>query len=243
MFHLFLFFATSEAIVQAGLIPIFVDIDSSNCNIDVDKIEDKITPNTGAILPVHLFGNPASMKKILEIAKNYDIKVVEDVAQAFGSELDQKKLGTIGDLGCFSFFPTKTLGAYGDGGAVCTNSDIYAERVKMYKNHGAKTKYFNEVFGYNSRLDSIQASILKLKLQKIDKWIGNRIDAGKYYDTHLNGTEDLVLLNNENSTFNYYSILITQGKKGFVKRFLVKQWSLCSYLLSKYTTITSCAQK
>ena len=106
--------------------------------IDVDKIEEKITPNTGAILPVHLFGNSANMRKILDIATNYDLKIVEDVAQAFGSKFDKKKLGTIGDIGCFSFFPTKTLGAYGDGGAVCTNSDIFAERVKMYKNHGSK---------------------------------------------------------------------------------------------------------
>lgn len=217
----FSFFATSEAIVQAGLIPIFVDIDSSNCNIDVDKIEEKITPNTGAILPVHLFGNSANMRKILDIAKNYDLKIVEDVAQAFGSKFDKKKLGTIGDIGCFSFFPTKTLGAYGDGGAVCTNSDIFAERVKMYKNHGAKTKYFNEVFGYNSRLDSVQASILKLKLHKIDQWIANRVDAGKYYDMHLNGIENLALLKNINSTFNYYSILIKQGKRDSLKDFLL----------------------
>lgn len=217
----FSFFATSEAIVQAGLIPIFVDIDSSNCNIDVDKIEEKITPNTGAILPVHLFGNPANMGKILDIAENYDLKIVEDVAQAFGSELNQKKLGSIGDLGCFSFFPTKTLGAYGDGGAISTNSDIFAERAKMYRNHGAKTKYFNEVFGYNSRLDSIQASILKLKLQKIDQWIKHRVDAGNYYDTRLNGIENLSLLKNDNSTFNYYSLLIHQSKRDALKDYLL----------------------
>ncbi|MEC8537690.1 MAG: DegT/DnrJ/EryC1/StrS family aminotransferase [Bacteroidota bacterium] len=217
----FSFFATSEAIVQAGLIPIFVDIDIANCNIDVKKIEEKITSNTGAILPVHLFGNPSNMEKILDIAKKYDLKIVEDVAQAFGSEIDKKKLGTIGDIGCFSFFPTKTLGAYGDGGAISTNSDIFAERANMYKNHGAKTKYNNEIFGYNSRLDSIQASILGLKLQKIDQWIENRVVAGKYYDSHLKEIENLNLLENENSTFNYYSILIGRNKRDLLKDYLL----------------------
>ena len=124
----FSFFATSEAIVQAGLIPIFVDIDSSNCNIDVDKIEEKITPNTGAILPVHLFGNSANMRKILDIAKNYDLKIVEDVAQAFGSKFDKKKLGTIGDIGCFSFHPRKSI-TTGEGGMVTTNDDLLADML------------------------------------------------------------------------------------------------------------------
>jgi len=209
----FSFFATSEAIVQAGLDPIFVDIDPKDCNIDVNKIEEKITDNTGAILPVHLFGNAAEMKKIIELAKKYNLKIVEDVAQSFGTMYSNKKLGTIGDAGCFSFFPTKTLGAYGDGGAIATNSaDIY-KKSKMIKNHGAETKYQNEVFGYNSRLDSIQASILNMKLANIDSWILNRISAGKFYDKKFSLISDVKLLENSNSTYNYYSLFIKDGKR------------------------------
>tara|TARA_B100001287_G_C22671190_1_gene525342 strand:+ start:1087 stop:2178 length:1092 start_codon:yes stop_codon:yes gene_type:complete len=216
----FSFFATSEAIVQAGLIPIFVDIDRTNCNIDVTRIEEKITPNTGAILPVHLFGNSANMNEILKLAKKYDLKIVEDVAQAFGSNYENKKLGTIGDVGCFSFFPTKTLGAYGDAGAIATNNSRFAEQARMYKNHGAKTKYFNEVFGYNSRLDSIQASVLDLKLKNIDNWIEKRIASGKFYDNSFKNQNGLSLLNNKNSTFNYYSVLVSNSKRDLLKEYL-----------------------
>ncbi len=216
----FSFFATSEAIVQAGLLPIFVDIDRTNCNIDVTRIEEKITPNTGAILPVHLFGNSANMNEILKLAKKYDLKIVEDVAQAFGSNYENKKLGTIGDVGCFSFFPTKTLGAYGDAGAIATNNSRFAEQARMYKNHGAKTKYFNEVFGYNSRLDSIQASVLDLKLKNIDNWIEKRIASGKFYDNSFKNQNGLSLLNNKNSTFNYYSVLVSNSKRDLLKEYL-----------------------
>lgn len=209
----FSFFATSEAIVQVGLEPVFVDIDLKDCNIDVNKIEEKINKNTGAILPVHLFGNSAEMKKIKDLADKYNLKIVEDVAQSFGTKYFNKSLGTIGDAGCFSFFPTKTLGAYGDGGAIVTNDDEIYKKSLMIRNHGAKTKYFNEVFGYNSRLDSIQASILNLKLAKIDLWIDKRINAGKYYDKKLTEIKGLELLDNSNSTYNYYSLFIKEGRR------------------------------
>jgi len=216
----FSFFATSEAVVQAGLNPIFVDINRKDCNINVNEIEKNIDENTGAILPVHLFGNAANLDQINKLAKKYDLKIVEDVAQSFGSEFNGKKLGTIGDAGCFSFFPTKTLGAYGDGGAIATNDSSIAENARMYKNHGSKTKYFNDVFGYNSRLDSIQASILTLKLSKIDKWIQSRIDAGNYYDQNLNELKEIELLNNSNSTFNYYSILVKNNQRNDLQTYL-----------------------
>ena len=209
----FSFFATSEAIVQVGLEPVFVDIDLKDCNIDVNKIEEKINKNTGAILPVHLFGNSAEMKKIKDLADKYNLKIVEDVAQSFGTKYFNKSLGTIGDAGCFSFFPTKTLGAYGDGGAIVTNDDEIYKKSLMIRNHGAKTKYFNEVFGYNSRLDSIQASILNLKLAKIDLWIDKRINAGKYYDKKLTEIKGIELLDNSNSTYNYYSLFIKEGRR------------------------------
>jgi len=216
----FSFFATSEAVVQAGLKPVFVDIEYDNCNIDVSKIEQKITAETGAILPVHLFGNSADMKAIQELSSSYNLKIVEDVAQSFGTKYKNKQLGTIGDFGCFSFFPTKTLGAYGDGGAIATNDSELAETARMYKNHGSKIKYFNEVFGYNSRLDSIQASILSLKLEKIDLWIKKRIEAGKYYDNELKEVEEIALLNNENSSYNYYSLFVKNNQRDSLRDFL-----------------------
>tara|TARA_E500000331_G_scaffold250374_1_gene240839 strand:+ start:1807 stop:2901 length:1095 start_codon:yes stop_codon:yes gene_type:complete len=216
----FSFFATSEAVVQVGLEPIFVDINRKDCNIDVNKIEEKINENTGAILPVHLFGNPAEMKKIKELAEKYDLKIVEDVAQSFGTNYCGEKLGTLGDAGCFSFFPTKTLGAYGDGGAIVTNDENIYRKSKMIKNHGAETKYLNEVFGYNSRLDSIQASILNLKLRNIDFWINQRISAGKHYDESFSSIKGIELLDNSNSTFNYYSLLIKDGKRDDFKQYL-----------------------
>ena len=126
----------------------------------------------------------------------------------------------MGILVCFSFFPTKTLGAYGDAGAIATNNSNFAEQARMYKKSWAKTKYFNEVFGFNSRLDSIQASILDLKLQKIDKWIENRISSGKYYDSNFKNQIGLSILDNNNSTFNYYSILVSNGKRQ-IKRLFV----------------------
>lgn len=216
----FSFFATSEAIVQANLNPVFIDIDQDNCNIDVKQIEKNINENTGAILPVHLFGNSANMEKVMELAEKYDLKVVEDVAQSFGSEYQGKKLGTIGEIGCFSFFPTKTLGAYGDGGAIVTNNDNYAEKARALKNHGSKTKYVNEFFGYNSRLDSIQASILNLKLREIDNWISYRQKIGNYYDIELKKIPAIQVLNNKNSTFNYYSFIVHDDKRDELKEYL-----------------------
>ena len=216
----FSFFATSEAIVQVGLEPVFVDIDLKDCNIDVNKIEEKINENTGAILPVHLFGNSAEMKKIKEIADKYNLKIIEDVAQSFGTKYFNEPLGTIGDAGCFSFFPTKTLGAYGDGGAIVTNNEEIYKKCKMIKNHGAETKYLNEVFGYNSRLDSIQASILNLKLAKIDLWIDKRITAGKYYDKKLSSIKGIELLDNSYSTYNYYSLFIKEGRRDEFNNYL-----------------------
>lgn len=216
----FSFFATSEAIVQANLKPVFIDVNIKDCNIDVEKIEEKINKDTGAILPVHLFGNSSNMEKIIGIAKNYKLKIIEDVAQSFGTEFENKKLGTLGDAGCYSFFPTKTLGAYGDGGAIATNNSKIFERANMLKNHGTKKKYFNEVFGHNSRLDSIQASVLNFKLSIIDQWIQKRIEIGKFYDESFKNIENLVTLENKNSTFNYYSILIKNNKRDLLQQFL-----------------------
>lgn len=216
----FSFFATSEAIIQAGLVPKFVDVSIEDCNIDPEEIENNISENTGAILPVHLFGKSANMIKLLSISKSHNLRIVEDTAQAFGTKVNGKFSGTIGDVGCLSFFPTKTLGAYGDGGAIITNDEKITQRAKMLKNHGASKKYYNEVIGYNSRLDSIQASFLDLKLQKINENISDRIKAGKFYNEILKDNENINIINNQDSSFNYYSILIKRGYRDKLQNYL-----------------------
>ncbi len=218
----FSFFATSEAIVQAGLVPKFVDVSIEDCNIDTAQIEKNISKNTGAILPVHLFGKSSDMAEILSIADKYNLKIIEDTAQSFGTIYNEKFLGTVGDVGCFSFFPTKTLGAYGDGGAIITDNKNIAERAKMLKNHGASKKYYNEIIGYNSRLDSIQASFLNMKLEKINKLISLRQEAGEFYNKILKDNENLTIVNNQDSSFNYYSIIIKNGSRDELQTYLTE---------------------
>jgi dTDP-4-amino-4,6-dideoxygalactose transaminase len=177
----FTFIATAEAASHTGASPVFVDIDPVTYNLDVELIEPALTPRTRAIIPVHLYGHSAEMDAIREIARRHDLKVVEDVAQAFGAEYRGRKLGTLGDLGAFSFFPSKTLGAFGDGGLVVTDRDDLAGTVRMLRAHGARKKYYNEVFGYNSRLDELQAAMLRVKLRHIDEWISGRRMAAERY--------------------------------------------------------------
>jgi dTDP-4-amino-4,6-dideoxygalactose transaminase len=179
----FTFFATAEAISHVGATPVFVDIDPRTFNLDTELIEEKITPHTKAILPVHLFGHSVDMAPILALAEKYDIFILEDVAQAFGGKYRGRKLGTIGDIGAFSFFPSKNLGACGDGGLIATNDSKIAELARMLRVHGAKEKYRNEVVGYNSRLDELQAAILRVKLPYLDQWNAQRRRiAGRYND-------------------------------------------------------------
>src|SRR5699024_2042566 len=147
--------------------------------------EAAITPKTKAIMPVHLYGNPAAMDRIMAIADKHDLKIIEDCAQSFGATLDGRQTGSIGDIGAFSFFPTKNLGAYGDGGLITTNDDAYADHMRMLRAHGSKKKYHNEILGYNSRLDSIQAAILRVKLPHIDRWNQARQQAAARYNELL----------------------------------------------------------
>jgi len=191
----FTFFATAEAISHVGAKPIFVDIDEHTFNINPDLIEERITERTKAILPVHLYGRPAEMDKIMLVAKKYDLKVIEDCAQSFGacyfpaqgnnnlsSAYAGKKTGTIGDVGAYSFFPSKNLGAYGDGGLIATDDNVVAETARMLRVHGAKKKYYNEAVGYNSRLDTIQAAVLRVKLPHIDTWNNARRKVAQQYN-------------------------------------------------------------
>lgn len=160
---------TVLAVTYTGAKPVFVDIDEYY-TIDVEKIEEKTTGKTKAILPVHLYGQPADMQPILEIANKYDLKVVEDACQAHGAEYKGKKAGAIGDVGCFSFYPTKNLGGYGDGGMVVTNSEELAEKLRMLRNYGMRKQYRSIIKGFNSRLDELHAAVLDVKLKKLDEW-------------------------------------------------------------------------
>jgi len=173
---------TVSAISFANAKPVFVDIDPQTYAIDPTKIEDAITTKTKVILPVHLYGQCADMDKILEIAKKYNLKVIEDACQAHGAEYKNKKAGTVGNLGCFSFYPTKNLGGYGDGGMVVTNDPDLVERLKMLRNGGQEKRYYHKIKGFNSRLDEIQASILRVKLKYLDKWNNLRREKALLYN-------------------------------------------------------------
>lgn len=181
----FTFFATVEAILYTGAIPVFVDIEQDTFNIDVEQIEENITEKTRAILPVHLFGHPADMQKILTIAKKYKLKVIEDCAQSFGAEFNGKKVGTFGDTGCFSFYPSKNLGACGDGGMIVLNNSRLAEIIRELRNHGSKGAYRHSRVGFNSRLDEIQAAILLVKLKRINELNRKRRKHAELYTSLL----------------------------------------------------------
>lgn len=181
----FTFVATTETIVMLGAKPVYVDIDPISYNINPSKIKEKITSKTKAILPVHLYGNPVEMDEILSIAKEYNLFVIEDSAQAFGSEYKGKKVCSFGDVACISFFPSKNLGCYGDGGMVVTNSEEINEKVRMIASHGSKVRYIHEVLGMNSRLDAIQAAILNIKLRYIDEWNDKRAKFAELYSQRL----------------------------------------------------------
>jgi len=188
----FTFIATAEVAAQLGAKAVFVDICPDSFNIDPQKIAAKITPKTKAIIPVHLFGHPADMEPIMNIAREHNLKVIEDCAQAFGAQYQGKTVGTFGDIGCFSFFPSKNLGCYGDGGMVITADEEIAAKIKMLRNHGSAVRYYHSEVGYNSRLDEIQAAILRIKLAQIDNFNEERRANASAYCRVLAG-QDLVL--------------------------------------------------
>ncbi|MDP4128190.1 MAG: DegT/DnrJ/EryC1/StrS family aminotransferase [Bacillota bacterium] len=185
----FTFFASAETIAHVGATPVFVDIDPVTLNMDLTQLEDKITSKTKAIIPVHIFGQMVDVERVMEIAARHDLKVIEDAAQAIGSEYRGKRAGSIGHAGTFSFFPTKNLGAYGDAGMIVTNDEHLASQLRMLRFHGCKTKYYHDEIGYNTRLDEIQAAILRVKLRYLDQWNQGRRDKAKVYDELLADTE------------------------------------------------------
>ena len=181
----FTFIATAEAIAYVGATPVFVDIDPVTYNIDTTQIEAAITDRTRAIVPVHLFGLPCNMSSIQSLAKQHKLHVIEDCAQSFGAQVNNLQTGTMGDIGCFSFFPSKNLGAFGDGGMLSTNNDALAEKLRILRSHGSAVRYVHSVIGYNSRLDEMQAAILRQKLPHIDAYNSARRRAATRYSERL----------------------------------------------------------
>lgn len=203
------FFASAECISRVGAKPVFADIDPETFNIDPEDIEKKITEKTKAIIPVHIFGQAADMARIMAIAEKHGLYVVEDACQAMGAKVNGRKVGTIGKAGCFSFFPTKNLGAYGDGGLVVTDDDELADKIRLLRVHGSRKKYFHELIGYNSRLDEIQAAVLRVKLKHIDSWNEARRKKAMLYNELLRNTPVKTPdINGEKShVFHLYTIL------------------------------------
>jgi dTDP-4-amino-4,6-dideoxygalactose transaminase len=188
----FTFIATAEVIAILQAKPVFVDIDDKTYNIDPARIEKKITPRTRAIIPVHLFGHPADMDAIMDISRRHGLTVIEDCAQAFGAQYRGRRVGSIGDFGCISFFPSKNLACYGDGGMVITRDEGMAQKIRFLRNHGSRIKYHHDLLGYNSRLDEIQAAILRVKLRRIEDWNDGRRRAADLYRTFIR-REEIIL--------------------------------------------------
>lgn len=217
----FSFFATAESISMLGAKPVFVDIDEESFNIDPDKIEKAVSDKTKAILPVHLFGRPAAMERIMDIAEGHNLLVVEDCAQSFGAVFKGQQTGSIGHAGAFSFFPTKNLGGIGDGGLITTDDPNLAEEARKLRTHGSLKKYHNEMLGYNSRLDTIQAAVLGVKLKHINDFNeGRRRVAGRYEEA-LGDLEEVVTPGlPEGHVFHQYTIRVPEGRRDELKDFL-----------------------
>jgi dTDP-4-amino-4,6-dideoxygalactose transaminase len=181
----FTFFATAEAILYTGATPVFVDIEPDTMNMDPSRIEERITRRTKAILPVHLFGHPADMNRIVEIADSHGLNIIEDCAQSFGAELNGRKAGSFGDAGCFSFYPSKNLGACGDGGMILLNDATVAGDIRKLRNHGTKGPYQHQTVGFNSRLDELQAAVLLVKFKRIDSYNRMRREKAALYNKLL----------------------------------------------------------
>jgi len=215
------YIATILSILQAGLKPVLVEPDIATYNIDPLKIEEKLTKKTSAIMPVHLYGKACDMESIMEIAKENNLRVVEDCAQAHGAMQNGKKVGSFGDINAFSFYPTKNLGALGEAGAVTTNNDELAEKVRMLRNYGSKVKYYNELVGYNSRLDEIQAALLLVKLRKLDEIISHKRMLAKIYLSGLN--DKFVKPSVGKDYFDVYHIFnIRNKRRDALKEYLLK---------------------
>ncbi|MCH8903857.1 MAG: DegT/DnrJ/EryC1/StrS family aminotransferase [Bacteroidetes bacterium] len=216
----FTFIATAEVISLLKLKPVFVDIDPNTFTIDIEQLQGLITNRTKCIIPVHLFGQACNMEAIMQVAADKSLHVIEDNAQAIGASYifqdgTRKKLGSIGHIGCTSFFPSKNLGGYGDGGAISTNNSIIADKLSMIANHGSKERYYHDVIGVNSRLDTIQAAILKIKLNYLDEYIAKRQEAANYYNeamVEIDQIQTPVTSDFSTHVFHQYTILMETGR-------------------------------
>lgn len=224
----FTYVATAEVIALLGLVPVLVEAKEFDFTIDPAEIEKAITPKTKAIVPVHLFGQGADMNAIMDIAKRHNLFVIEDTAQALGatyqlSNGETAALGTIGNIGCTSFFPSKNLGCFGDGGAIFTNDDDLAASIRMIANHGQKVRYYHDVIGVNSRLDTIQAAILDVKLKHLNEYADARRSVADYYDKELANTPGVITPNRISEgthVFHQYTLRVLNGKRDALRLFL-----------------------
>lgn len=205
--------ASAEAVCRVGATPVFADIDPATFNIDTERVAQVITPRTKAIIPVHLFGQPADMAKIMVIAKKYDLVVVEDACQSIGAMSGDKMVGTIGIAGALSFFPSKNFGGFGDGGMVITNDEKLAEGIRLRRAHGAKSKYFHEVHGINSRLDPLQAAVLRAKLPHLNEWTRRRREIAGTYDIELSNLSEITLPYAAPNVFHVYHQYTVRSKR------------------------------
>ena len=227
----FTYVATAEVIGLLGLKPVMVDVNEDTFDIQLDGLEKYLTSKTKAIVPVHLYGQSADMEKTLEFAERHNLFVIEDNAQAIGSDYTfsdgtVKKTGTIGHIGCTSFFPSKNLGCYGDGGALMTNDDELASKIRMIANHGQEKKYYHKVLGCNSRLDTIQAAVLKVKLKHLDEYSAARNRMADYYDTNLAGIAEIQTPKravNSTHVFHQYTLRVKNGKRDELQKYLAEK--------------------
>lgn len=227
----FTYIATTEVIALLGLTPIFVEVNKDTFCIDIDAIEKAITPKTRAIVPVHLYGQASDMNAIMAIARKHNLFVIEDNAQAIGSDYHLSdgtvvKTGTIGDIGCTSFFPSKNLGCYGDGGALFTNNEQLAKKIKMIANHGQSKKYYHDVVGCNSRLDTIQAAVLRIKLRQLDNYIDARREVADYYDSifgPMKGVKIPFRSHDSKHVFHQYTLTLDGFDRDALSEFLAKK--------------------
>ena len=226
----FTFIATAEVVALLKLKPVMVEVDADTFNITAEIVEDAITPRTKAIVPVHLFGQSCDMEAIMRVAEKHDLFVIEDNAQAIGSDTTfsdgtKKKAGTIGHVGTTSFFPSKNLGCYGDGGAIFTNDDDLAAKMRMIANHGQSERYYHSVIGVNSRLDTIQAAILDIKLKRLDEYATARQNAAAFYDDAFQNIEELqtpVRQKNSTHVFHQYTLQVADGERAGLQKHLAE---------------------
>ncbi|HYR91668.1 MAG TPA: DegT/DnrJ/EryC1/StrS family aminotransferase [Terriglobia bacterium] len=222
------FFATAGAVARLGAKPVFAEIDRKTFNIDPADIEARITSRTRAVMPVHLFGQMADMPPILEIARRHKLFVIEDAAQAIGAERQERRAGSVGDIGCLSFFPSKNLGGCGDAGMVTTNDASLAERLRLLRMHGSRNKYYNEILGGNFRLDAIQAAVLRVKLKYLDRWTqGRRSNATSYREAFSNASSIEVPYEVPNSRHIYNQFVIRSSRRDDLMSHLRQQGIGC----------------